>query len=1210
MAYIGRNPAIGTQKVLDSLESQFNGTLTTFDLRYNSNTIYPPIASALIVSLGGVLQEPGVAYTVASDTITFATAPPTGSDCWILLYTEFGAAGGGSANFTVSNNLTIGNELHGPANFIIDPATIGDNTGTVEIKGNLTVQGTQTTVNSTTVDLDHLSLGDNEIANFGSGNDLQIYHNGSHSYISESSGTGDLRLVSSRTLIRDENDANHCIIANSGGSVDLYHNGSVKFATTSDGIQITGRNYSTGDYAYFATNSSSNASLTLKKSAAAADSIDYLQLRDSNNALKLKLGGDGVIYTSDVLASHEGDTNTRLRFPGNDTFTIETAGNERLRIDSSGYLKLSGRNVQGTTDGDKLLRIYQPSRTDAEQDVLLLQSHNTNTANSIIIGGGDSSFNAATDISFRTATINTTGGTERLRIASDGAITVTSDGSDNDGANITLKHNNNNTTDVVSALIFSNNVGEVARISGRTDGGNNNGGITFHTDNAGTTGERLRITPDGKIGIGTDNPSNFLHVKNYTTANNYITAENTTAGNAGIRLKNNAGDYLILANADLRFYDNANSVDRLCITSTGNVQVKTDGAQLYGAGTLLVNSGSSAGRIDVYGGSTNRGGEINLYGGSNSDGIISFRTGAGANQQPERLRIDSAGDLLQTWRQDAFIGQKYQYNSTTYYGGLEIDMGSSRTLGIVARSDDTRADIFFKTGLNATATEKMRIMHNGNVGIGTNNPNKKLHVEGDARVTGTLTVGTSTTIINGAHEYPTIRPTLDLNFAATKTLDRRITFTRDSIGTYTDELGVVQYAPNNVPRFDHDPATGESLGLLIEEARTNLFLNSDSPVSQRVTLSNSTAYSFSFYETGTLTIETASTTVTGSELTTNGEFTTNLSGWVVDSQANASVSGGVVNIELLTTYRGINQTISTTPGKFYQVVTRSRVVSGGGYADFYYNTSDILQTVSNSATSFVVKTGYFLATSSSTKIRLLGRNSGQIIEFDYVRVKEVSSSTVSTVTKSSADLTRSSNTFTTGTSIVDDNEYWINISGSVDKVQLEQGSFPTSYIPTSGSTATRAADNAKITGTNFTDFHNAAEGTLYGEYKSTSETAPYLVMLSDGTDNNRTIINANFDSYQGVVKYSNGTNQAVIDGGTPIANANNKTALAFKKDDFALSLNGGTAVTDTSGNVSVNNMMTIGSRHGNDSFINSTIKAIKYYPKRLPNAQLQGLTAS
>ena len=41
-------------------------------------------------------------------------------------------------------------------------------------------------------------------------------------------------------------------------------------------------------------------------------------------------------------------------------------------------------------------------------------------------------------------------------------------------------------------------------------------------------------------------------------------------------------------------------------------------------------------------------------------------------------------------------------------------------------------------------------------------------------------------------------------------------------------MGIVRYASNNVPRFDHDPTTGESLGLLIEESRTNLCVNSTS----------------------------------------------------------------------------------------------------------------------------------------------------------------------------------------------------------------------------------------------------------------------------------------------------------------------------------------------------------------------------------------------
>ena len=67
-----------------------------------------------------------------------------------------------------------------------------------------------------------------------------------------------------------------------------------------------------------------------------------------------------------------------------------------------------------------------------------------------------------------------------------------------------------------------------------------------------------------------------------------------------------------------------------------------------------------------------------------------------------------------------------------------------------------------------------------------------------------------------------IRPTLNLDFANSKELDSRITFYRDSIATYYDSKGVLKYANVNEPRFDHDPATGESKGLLIEEARTNI----------------------------------------------------------------------------------------------------------------------------------------------------------------------------------------------------------------------------------------------------------------------------------------------------------------------------------------------------------------------------------------------------
>jgi hypothetical protein len=118
--------------------------------------------------------------------------------------------------------------------------------------------------------------------------------------------------------------------------------------------------------------------------------------------------------------------------------------------------------------------------------------------------------------------------------------------------------------------------------------------------------------------------------------------------------------------------------------------------------------------------------------------------------------------------------------------------------------------------------------------------------------------------LNVASTRASIRPTLLLDFASTKKLDSRVTFTRSSTATVINELGVLQVVASGVPRFDHDPVTGESLGLLLEESRTNLLLNSATLVTQNVTVT-AVAYSLSFYGAGTVTLSgTATSTVTGS----------------------------------------------------------------------------------------------------------------------------------------------------------------------------------------------------------------------------------------------------------------------------------------------------------------------------------------------------------
>jgi len=69
---------------------------------------------------------------------------------------------------------------------------------------------------------------------------------------------------------------------------------------------------------------------------------------------------------------------------------------------------------------------------------------------------------------------------------------------------------------------------------------------------------------------------------------------------------------------------------------------------------------------------------------------------------------------------------------------------------------------------------------------------------------------------------PNIRPTLNLDFANSKIVDSRITFTRTTTASYYDLQGILKYAQPDEPRIDHDPSTGECRGLLIEEQRTNI----------------------------------------------------------------------------------------------------------------------------------------------------------------------------------------------------------------------------------------------------------------------------------------------------------------------------------------------------------------------------------------------------
>ena len=84
MAYIGRQLTQGNFIKLDDLQSQFNGSKTTFNLTTGGLSYTPGSANALLVSLGGIIQEVGSAFTVTNDQITFSNPPTADANIFII----------------------------------------------------------------------------------------------------------------------------------------------------------------------------------------------------------------------------------------------------------------------------------------------------------------------------------------------------------------------------------------------------------------------------------------------------------------------------------------------------------------------------------------------------------------------------------------------------------------------------------------------------------------------------------------------------------------------------------------------------------------------------------------------------------------------------------------------------------------------------------------------------------------------------------------------------------------------------------------------------------------------------------------------------------------------------------------------------------------------------------------------------------------------
>jgi hypothetical protein len=177
--------------------------------------------------------------------------------------------------------------------------------------------------------------------------------------------------------------------------------------------------------------------------------------------------------------------------------------------------------------------------------------------------------------------------------------------------------------------------------------------------------------------------------------------------------------------------------------------------------------------------------------------------------------------------------------------------------------------------------------------------------------------------------------------------------------------------------------------------------------------------------------------------------------------------------------------------------------------------------------------------------------------------------------------------------------------------QLEQNSYATSYIPTSGSTATRAADVSTSAATFGNSWYKQSEGTVYHLYNPFGVGSSRFYSFNDGTNNNQ-ILGAASNGSGSASNYIEITaasvNQSFLGASGAYSPTLQTGALAYIVNNCAYSKNGGAVFVDTSVTIPIINTLNLGSDHSNSSILNGTIRRLTYWPTRLSNDTLQTIT--
>jgi hypothetical protein len=391
---------------------------------------------------------------------------------------------------------------------------------------------------------------------------------------------------------------------------------------------------------------------------------------------------------------------------------------------------------------------------------------------------------------------------------------------------------------------------------------------------------------------------------------------------------------------------------------------------------------------------------------------------------------------------------------------------------------------------------------------------------------------------------------------------------RDSLSSYTATSGtpITKYQPalqtagNNVARFDHNPTTGESLGLLIEESRTNV--------------------------------------ATYSEEFDNGSWST----------TRATISGNEILAPdgTLTADKLIQENGNTSAGAFYKsfALTLNQDYTTSIYAKAeYYDYIIIRHQQGDTKTWFNVSNGTIGTSHANHTASIEDVGNG------WYRCAVTLSMPTSTSVNWTFYLAENDNTqtVTAGTGF-----NGVYIWGA----QVEAGSFPTSYIKTTGSQVTRSADDAVMNNIDTSDWYKFsgysfyAEGNFNSGFNTDAGTRGILGATQNGDTQNRLIVGYNnTDNVSFQSRYA-GTSTVISKAvnGSTIDDSFIKVAISLDFNNFLTSVNGATG-SSTTNLPSLPNLteLTFG-RWTTTTQLNGCIKKVSYYPIHLTQNEINDLT--